>query len=86
MQIDSSSQSQTQINDNSLASQNLSSVQNELQSNETPQHYLVKIDRMKENDTSTLEVDFRHIVSFDQDLAEAIELQFYRLVFAQYFL
>ena len=76
MQIES--QSQTQINDNSLASQN-QSVQNE--TNETPQHYLVKIDHMKENDTSTLEVDFRHVVSFDQDLAEAIELQFYRLDF-----
>lgn len=77
MQIES--QSQTQINDNSLASQNQSSVQNE--PNETPQHYLVKIDHMKENDTSTLEVDFRHVVSFDQDLAEAIELQFYRYFF-----
>lgn len=40
--------------------------------------YLVKLDLMRQSDRTTLHVNFQHVVNFDEELAMAIESQFYR--------
>ena len=40
--------------------------------------YLQKIEEMMANDTTTLYVDFSHLLVHDQVLAEALELHYYR--------
>lgn len=50
-----------------------------LDSNNIKYHpYINFIKQLSENDKTTLYVSFQHIISFDKDLAEIIELQYYR--------
>jgi DNA replicative helicase MCM subunit Mcm2 (Cdc46/Mcm family) len=42
--------------------------------------YMKKIEEMMANDTTTLYCDFNHLLLYDQTLAEAIELNFYRYI------
>lgn len=44
-----------------------------------PAHeYVEQLEVMKSNDTTTLHVDFNHVLAHDEPLAEAIELEYYR--------
>lgn len=40
--------------------------------------YLALIQQLREEDKTTLYIDFQDIIAFDPELAEAIELQAYR--------
>ncbi len=40
--------------------------------------YVKKMDVLQEEERTTLYIDFRHIGQYDQELAEAIELEYYR--------
>eukprot|EP01119_Soliformovum_irregulare_P017342 TRINITY_DN5137_c0_g1_i3.p1 TRINITY_DN5137_c0_g1~~TRINITY_DN5137_c0_g1_i3.p1 ORF type:complete len:705 (-),score=204.02 TRINITY_DN5137_c0_g1_i3:158-2251(-) len=42
-------------------------------------YYLEKLRQMREDDRSTLYVDFLHVIMFDEQLVEVLELYFYRV-------
>lgn len=42
------------------------------------QVYVIQADKMAEEDTTTMYLDFAHLISFDTELAEVIELEYFR--------
>lgn len=47
-------------------------------------NYNDQISNMIKNDTSTVYINFEHLMDFDAELAEAIELEYYRFEFKCY--
>jgi hypothetical protein len=41
-------------------------------------YYMELIDEMRQQDKTTLYVNFQHLIQFDQELAEVIEIEYYR--------